>query len=151
VKATPRAARDRITGRRRPSNGKAGRAPGPNGDLNWEAVARSQTHPTQLAILEALGRRGESSPGQLANSLGVSIALAAYHVQMLQRAGLIVATRTIPVRGALAHFYKLAPGMERAAKKPNPAPHPSAERQPLACLPSAELPVLRSSSDDCPG
>jgi DNA-binding transcriptional ArsR family regulator len=79
--------------------------------LNWERLARAATHPVKIAVLEAL-EHGEASPRKLADDLGQPIAALSYHVRQLRDAGLIVLTRTEPRRGALEHFYALAPGVQ---------------------------------------
>lgn len=80
--------------------------------LNWETVARASAHPTQIAILELLHVVHDRSdparsPTDLAAVLDAPLGVVAYHVRMLAGRGLIRETRTVPVRGALQHYYAL--------------------------------------------
>lgn len=84
--------------------------------LDWERVARAAMHPTALAILEAIrdaqtDADASCSPSYLAEAVGVSLGTGSYHTRMLVGRGLIVLDHTEPVRGALQHFYRLAPGV----------------------------------------
>jgi len=84
--------------------------------LDWERLARLSRHPLQVALLEAmLARNGKSTvtPRQLADELGRSLPLVAYHIRVLASDGLIVLVRTKPVRGTLEHHYRLATGAKR--------------------------------------
>jgi DNA-binding transcriptional ArsR family regulator len=82
--------------------------------LGWEVIARRVMHPTAVAILELLAAvadqdQPERTPRDFAGVLHVPLGSVAYHVRMLRDRGLIELMRTEPRRGALAHFYVLAP------------------------------------------
>jgi DNA-binding transcriptional ArsR family regulator len=65
-------------------------------------------HPLRVEILAAIGR-GESSPKQLAAQLDAQLGVVSYHVRALHTAALLKQTRTEPIRGALAHYYRVTP------------------------------------------
>src|SRR3954453_1299991 len=80
--------------------------------LDEVAVAfRALGHPTRLRILEALNGPEAMSPSQLIRRLGDSAGLAnvAYHTRELAALGLLTPAGSRPARGALEHFYRLAP------------------------------------------
>ena len=81
--------------------------------LDWERLASSAMHPVQIHVLEEL-RRGAASPRELAERVSRPLGHVSYHVRHLRALGLIELTSTRPVRGALEHFYALAPDVERA-------------------------------------
>lgn len=81
--------------------------------LDWERLARCAMHPVQVYVLEEL-RRGAASPRELAERGEKPLGHVSYHVRHLRALGLIELTSTRPVRGALEHFYALAPDVERA-------------------------------------
>jgi DNA-binding transcriptional ArsR family regulator len=67
-------------------------------------------HPTRLLILQALNRDPALSPAQMAPlEPRVSLAVVAYHARELQSRGLLTPAGTRQVRGAVQHFYRLAP------------------------------------------
>jgi DNA-binding transcriptional ArsR family regulator len=65
-------------------------------------------HPLRVEILAAIGRGG-SSPKHLAAQLDAQLGVVSYHVRALHEAGMLEQTRTEPVRGALAHYYRVTP------------------------------------------
>jgi DNA-binding transcriptional ArsR family regulator len=80
--------------------------------IDWERLARAETHPIRVAVIEKLSadpREGGWSPNLLSRELGVPLGDAAYHVKKLRDAGLLVLVGTRQRRGALEHFYALAP------------------------------------------
>lgn len=84
--------------------------------LDDENIARSVAglaHPLRLTLLRTLLERGESSPRDLAPLVSESIPLVAYHVRELAEAGLLINSRTVPVRGALKHYYVASDRGER--------------------------------------
>lgn len=87
--------------------------------LNWERIAKASMHPVAVQILRILSgaelAAGDPArtPSDLADAIGYPLGTVAYHVRMLRQRGLIVETRTVAVRGALAHYYRLANGVAR--------------------------------------
>jgi DNA-binding transcriptional ArsR family regulator len=71
-------------------------------------LARVLTHPLRPRILELLNARGEASPNQMANELGVPVGTISYHTRLLRNIGWIELVRTEPRRGAVEHFYRAA-------------------------------------------
>jgi DNA-binding transcriptional ArsR family regulator len=81
--------------------------------MNWQLLARANTHPLRISILEALeldeGRC--LSPNDLSYELQVPLSNVNYHVTELFNAGLLELVDERPVRGATEHFYRL-PGSD---------------------------------------
>lgn len=76
----------------------------------WERLARAETHALRLRILTRLQQAEEPmSAGQLRREFDLPQQNVAYHVAALREAGLIVETHTKQRRGALEHFYRVAP------------------------------------------
>lgn len=79
--------------------------------IDWERLARAKVHPTQISVLELLtidnGR--VQSPSELAFELQEELANVSYHVSALADDDLIELAEAIPRRGALEHYYRLAP------------------------------------------
>jgi predicted transcriptional regulator len=50
-----------------------------------------------------------ATPGELAEAVGKGLGVVAYHVRMLRDYGLVSLDHVEPRRGALQHFYVLAP------------------------------------------
>lgn len=63
------------------------------------AVLEALADPNRYAIVELLARRGELCLCEVAESLGISSALASHHVKRLHAAGLVTTRR----RGAWLH------------------------------------------------
>ncbi len=80
--------------------------------MNWERLARANTHPLRVSILEVLtldeGRT--LSPSDLSHELRTPLSNVNYHVTELHRTGLVDLTDERPVRGATEHFYREANG-----------------------------------------
>jgi DNA-binding transcriptional ArsR family regulator len=74
-------------------------------------AARVLSHPLRPQILQILATRGEASPNEIANELGVPLGTLSYHTRLLRDAGWIELVREVPRRGAVEHFY-------RAVKRP---------------------------------
>lgn len=76
--------------------------------MNWENLARANTHPLRIRILESLSaQRGrEQSPKELSENLGSPLSTVNYHVTELRRSGLTEIVRERQVRGAVEHFYR---------------------------------------------
>lgn len=66
---------------------------------------KALAHPLRERILRALAE-GESSPGDLAETMGAPMGVVSYHMRMLRDYGLVELVRTEPRRGALKHFYR---------------------------------------------
>jgi len=80
--------------------------------MNWERLARANTHPLRVSILEVLTLdRGRTlSPSDLSHELRMPLSNVNYHVTELHRTGLVDLTDERPVRGATEHFYREANG-----------------------------------------
>lgn len=68
-------------------------------------------HPVRVQILVALDTDGVLSPAQLVDRVDPKVGLGnvAYHMRELRSLGLITPAGTEAVRGALQHFYRIAP------------------------------------------
>ncbi len=77
--------------------------------MNWQRLARANTHPLRISILETLsideGR--VLSPSDLSYELHAPLSKVNYHVTELYKSGLIDLVSERPVRGATEHFYRL--------------------------------------------
>jgi DNA-binding transcriptional ArsR family regulator len=86
--------------------------------VNWEKVARAETHPLRIQILEELARSGEpQSATTLSAALGEKLGNVAYHLGDrggLAEKGLVAFHHSKPRRGALEKFYVLAEGGVKA-------------------------------------
>jgi len=80
--------------------------------MNWQLLARANTHPLRISILEVLGMDGGRtlSPSDLSYELRTPLSNVNYHVTELRRTGLVELTGERPVRGATEHFYREANG-----------------------------------------
>lgn len=78
--------------------------------VNWQLLARANTHPLRISILEVLALDGGRtlSPSDLSYELDVPLSNVNYHVTELARTGLLDLAGERRVRGATEHFYKLA-------------------------------------------
>jgi Helix-turn-helix domain len=76
--------------------------------MNWQLLARANTHPLRISILEVLGMDGGRtlSPSDLSYELRTPLSNVNYHVTELRRADLVELTAERPVRGATEHFYR---------------------------------------------
>jgi predicted ArsR family transcriptional regulator len=88
--------------------------------MNWQLLARANTHPLRISILEALALDGGRtlSPSDLSYELRVPLSNVNYHVTELCRTGLVELTAERPVRGATEHFYRET---RTAGRKPKAA------------------------------
>lgn len=85
--------------------------------LNWEGIARSSVHPTQVMILEVMSKEGEDlSPVEIARAKKQGVGHVGYHMRALGKSGFVSMTRTRQVRGAEEHFYKLARKATKAGR-----------------------------------
>jgi predicted ArsR family transcriptional regulator len=80
--------------------------------MNWQLLARANTHPLRISILEVLGMDGGRtlSPSDLSYELRTPLSNVNYHVTELHRTGLVHLAAERPVRGATEHFYREANG-----------------------------------------
>jgi DNA-binding transcriptional ArsR family regulator len=78
--------------------------------VNWQLLARANTHPLRISILEVLALDGGRtlSPSDLSFELDVPLSNVNYHVTELARTGLLELAGERRVRGATEHFYRLA-------------------------------------------
>ncbi len=81
-----------------------------NNKLNWERLARANTHALRISILEVLsiddGRT--LSPKDLSIELQAPLSTVNYHVTELAKSDLLELTGERQVRGAVEHFYRPA-------------------------------------------
>ena len=78
--------------------------------MDWQRLARANTHPLRISVLEVLAMDGGRtlSPSDLSYELRVPLSNVNYHVTELVRSGLIELARERQVRGATEHFYRMA-------------------------------------------
>jgi predicted ArsR family transcriptional regulator len=83
--------------------------------MNWQLLARANTHPLRISILEVLAMdRGRTlSPSDLSYELRTPLSNVNYHVTELHRTGLVELVGERPVRGATEHFYREAKGSDK--------------------------------------
>ena len=76
--------------------------------MDWQFLARANTHPLRISILEVLGMDGGRtlSPSDLSYELRTPLSNVNYHVTELYRTGLVELAGERPVRGATEHFYR---------------------------------------------
>lgn len=76
--------------------------------MNWERLARANTHPLRVSILEVLSIDGGRtlSPKDLSLELQAPLSTVNYHVTELRRSGLVKVVDERQVRGAIEHFYR---------------------------------------------
>jgi predicted transcriptional regulator len=76
--------------------------------VNWELLARANTHPLRVSILEVLSLDGGRilSPKDLSLELQAPLSTVNYHVTELRRSGLVAVVDERQVRGAIEHFYR---------------------------------------------
>jgi predicted ArsR family transcriptional regulator len=77
--------------------------------MDWQRLARANTHPLRISVLEVLSMDGGRtlSPSDLSYELRVPLSNVNYHVTELVRSGLIELARERQVRGATEHFYRM--------------------------------------------
>jgi DNA-binding transcriptional ArsR family regulator len=75
--------------------------------VNWELLARANTHPLRVSILEVLSLDGGRtlSPKDLSLELQAPLSTVNYHVTELRRSDLVKVVDERQVRGAIEHFY----------------------------------------------
>lgn len=84
--------------------------------MNWQHLARANTHPLRISILEVLHIDGGRtlSPKDLSVELQAPLSTVNYHVTELFKTGLLALVGERRVRGATEHFYRPADGSERS-------------------------------------
>src|SRR5690348_6947017 len=85
--------------------------------LDWQRLARANTHALRISILEVLTIDGGRtlSPKDLSIELQAPLSTVNYHVTELAKADLLELTGERQVRGAVEHFYRPAEnGLEAA-------------------------------------
>lgn len=82
--------------------------------IDWQRVAEAELHPMRTKVLKAIdASREPRSPNELSKEFGEPLGNVSYHVAALAKKGLIELVKTEPRRGALEHFYGIAPGVSR--------------------------------------
>ena len=82
--------------------------------MNWQLLARANTHPLRISILEVMAMDGGRtlSPNELSYELRTPLSNVNYHVTQLFQSGLLELAGERRVRGATEHFYREAAGAE---------------------------------------
>lgn len=77
--------------------------------IDWERLARAETHPVRVDVLELLRVDGGRalSPTEIACELQLPLSNVAYHVGELAKAGFVVPVAHWNTRGATEHFFCL--------------------------------------------
>jgi DNA-binding transcriptional ArsR family regulator len=85
--------------------------------MNWQLLARANTHPLRISILEVLEMDGGRilSPSDLSHELRMPLSNINYHVTELAKAKLIDLAFKRQVRGATEHFYRALDGSRSKA------------------------------------
>ena len=89
--------------------------------LDWQRLARANTHALRISILEVLTIDGGRtlSPKDLSIELQAPLSTVNYHVTELAKADLLELTGERQVRGAVEHFYRPASnGLEPSRRRP---------------------------------
>lgn len=76
--------------------------------MNWELLARANTHPLRVSILEVLTIDGGRtlSPKDMSLELQAPLSTVNYHVTELRHSELVEIIGERQVRGAIEHFYR---------------------------------------------
>jgi hypothetical protein len=87
--------------------------------VNWERLARANTHPLRVSILEVLGIDGGRtlSPKDLSLELQAPLSTVNYHVTELRSSNLVKVVDEQQVRGAIEHFYRAVDGAGEPARR----------------------------------
>lgn len=79
-------------------------------DRSW--LGRMSMHPTKEAVIWTMAEEGRPiGPIELSKLIDEPLGNISYHAKKLEEAKIIELVRTEPRRGAVAHFYSLAPGV----------------------------------------
>jgi DNA-binding transcriptional ArsR family regulator len=81
----------------------------PTADVAVARLGRAFSHPVRIRILLALADLEEGSPLELAQKVSSPLGTVSYHVRYLADLGALELSRMVPRRGALQHYYRLAP------------------------------------------
>lgn len=78
--------------------------------IDWERLARAETHALRVAVLEVLAMDGGRTlaPNELAYELQVPLAKIIYHTTALHKARIIRQAHKHQVGGSFEHFYCLS-------------------------------------------
>jgi predicted ArsR family transcriptional regulator len=87
--------------------------------VNWQRLARANTHPLRISILEVLELDGGRtlSPKDLSVELQTALSTVNYHVTELLNSGLLELVNERKVRGATEHFYRPADGLQQSDER----------------------------------
>jgi len=87
--------------------------------VNWERLARANTHPLRVSILEVLSLDGGRtlSPKDLSEELQAPLSTVNYHVTELRNSELVKIVDEEQVRGAIEHFYRAVDASEKGSGK----------------------------------
>jgi predicted ArsR family transcriptional regulator len=88
--------------------------------VNWERLARANTHPLRVSILEVLSLDGGRtlSPKELSQELQAPLSTVNYHVTELRNSDLVKVVDERQVRGAIEHFYRAVDASPKGGRKP---------------------------------
>lgn len=86
--------------------------------MNWERLARANTHPLRVSIVEVLSLDGGRtlSPKDLSLELQAPLSTVNYHVTELRRSNIVKVVDERQVRGAIEHFYRAVDSAEKASR-----------------------------------
>lgn len=98
--------------------------------MNWQRLARTNTHPLRISILEVLDLDGGRtlSPKDLSVELQAPLSTVNYHVTELLSAGLLELVDERKVRGATEHFYRPIGSKQGNGQGPDRNGHRGRER-----------------------
>ncbi len=87
--------------------------------MNWELLARANTHPLRVSIAEVLSLDGGRvlSPKDLSLELQAPLSTVNYHVTELRNCGMLEIVDEQQVRGAIEHFYRVVDSSRKARRK----------------------------------
>lgn len=91
--------------------------------MNWQRLARANTHPLRISVLEVLAIDGGRvlSPSDLSHELQMPLSNINYHVTELAGSGLVELAFSRQVRGATEHFYRTTDSSGKRAADLEPA------------------------------
>lgn len=87
--------------------------------MNWERLARANTHPLRVSILEVLSLDNGRvlSPKDLSLELQAPLSTVNYHVTELRDSELVRVVDERQVRGAIEHFYRAVDSAKGTKKR----------------------------------
>ena len=106
-------------------------------------LSRALGHPIRVEALSCLIKEDTTSANRIAKQIGQNTGTVAYHVRVLfEECQVIELADVQPVRGALEHFFRLAPIAIDSANGSGPAPlDPEAGADGLFMSDSEEEPI----------